>query len=435
MARPKKNPGKEAPQEGNGGKNKGSNVKRIVLADGTVRWRLRFYSGTDPDSGRRLFVNKTFSRKTDADNEAARLRGLREAGEPAKISKEPFGKYLKNWLTKAKRHSLRARTYADYLSILDRYILSPPPGAPDLGKVPINRVSHERIQDLYNHLLEEEGLSPRTIRRIHAVLRQGLEKALARREVGSNQADLVELPKLGTRKVDTFTREEGAAFLEAARADRYYPLWCVLLTGGLRPSEALGATWPDIDWQGGKVRVERSLTRRGLDKAKYPKGWALVEVKTDAGRRTVPLPAFTMRALREWKAKQAEERLLLGSEWEENGLVFTNDMGRPVDLTNLQSRNFRRVMEAAGLGTWGPEPDKPASGPRARRPFTPKYRLYDLRHACATNLLREGVHVKAISERLGHASSAFTLDVYSAHVPDMQEEAATKLEALWGTGK
>jgi integrase len=425
---------KAEPQEDNGDRYKGSNVKRIVLADGTVRWRLRFYSGTDPDTGKREFVNKTFKRKTDADNEAARLRGLREAGEPVKISKEPFGKYLKAWLTKAKKHSLRARTYSDYVGILERYIISPPRGCPNLGKLPINRISSERIEELYDYLLEEGGLSPRTIRRIHAVIRQGLKRALARKKVGSNQADLVELPALPKRKVDTFSKEEGAAFLKAARGDRYFALWTVLLTGGLRPSEALALTWPDIDWDGGKVRVARALTRRGLDKKKYPKGWALVEPKTDNARRTVPLPPFAMRALKEWKAKQAGERLLLGSEWEDNGLVFTNDMGRPVDLANLQSRNFKRVMEAAELGTWGPEPDKPAAGPRARRPFTPKYRLYDLRHGCASNLLREGVHVKAISERLGHASSAFTLDTYAEHVQDMQEEAATKLESLWGAG-
>lgn len=151
--------------------------------------------------------------------------------------------------------------------------------------------------------------------------------------------------------------------------------------------------------------------------------------KTSRGRRVVALPAFTVRALRAWRAVQAQERLLLGAEYKADGFTFTTELGSPLALPNLHRRNFRRIMTAAGLGEWEEVP----AGRKAKRRFVPAYRLYDLRHTAATLLLRAGVHPKAVSERLGHSSVAFTLDVYSASLPDLQEEAAEKMEAMLGS--
>ena len=83
-------------------------------------------------------------------------------------------------------------------------------------------------------------------------------------------------------------------------------------------------------------------------------------------------------------------------------------------------------MAAAGIGEW--------EGEGKSKRFRPEYWLWDRRHSCATNLLEAGVHPKVVSERLGHASVAFTLDVYSAALPDMQEAAAEKLEGMYGAG-
>lgn len=104
--------------------------------------------------------------------------------------------------------------------------------------------------------------------------------------------------------------------------------------------------------------------------------------------------------------------------------MFATEFGRPLDSSNLYDRNFRRIMSEAGLGAW--------VGEGRGRTFQPAFRMYDLRHTAATLLLRAGVHPKVVSERLGHSSVAFTLDVYSASLPDMQEEAAEKLEAMLG---
>jgi len=127
-------------------------------------------------------------------------------------------------------------------------------------------------------------------------------------------------------------------------------------------------------------------------------------------------------------------RLALGPEWEDHGFVFTTHHGAPLHGANLHGSSFKSVMAAANLGTWGPEPEKRRSGPPKRRPFTPAFRTYDLRHSAATLLLLAGESVKVVSERLGHASDTLTLDTYSHAPPTMQEAAAEKLEQMFGPG-
>src|SRR5690606_28794722 len=150
-------------------------------------------------------------------------------------------------------------------------------------------------------------------------------------------------------------------------------------------------------------------------------------------RRAVPLPQLATDALREWRTVQKRERLALGPEYRHEGFVFTTPLGTPLDLSNLYAWHFRRVMERAKLGEWGPEPVRKTGqrGRQARRPFKPAFRLYDLRHTCATLLLRAGVPVKVVSERLGHASIVLTSDTYSHVLPDMQDGAAAAMQDMF----
>ncbi|HEV2826380.1 MAG TPA: site-specific integrase [Pyrinomonadaceae bacterium] len=161
----------------------------------------------------------------------------------------------------------------------------------------------------------------------------------------------------------------------------------------------------DVDMTKATVTVQRSLVWRTKGG-----GWYFTQPKTSRSRRTIPLPPSMAVALVEHKRRQSEERMKLGADWQDHGLVFTTPLGSPLNISNLTSKHFKPALRRAGLPT--------------------TVRLYDLRHTCATLLLCAGENPKVVSERLGHASIVLTLDVYSHVLPDMQRAATDKLENL-----
>jgi integrase len=230
--------------------------------------------------------------------------------------------------------------------------------------------------------------------------------------ISHNPTDYAEVPRQKRSEMRALTPEEAAAFLEAVRSDRLAALFDLALTSGMRPEEYLGLKWTDIDWQAGTVTVQRALI---WPRSGKHGNWRFDEPKTSSSRRTIPLPPSTLRALKEHHRRQAEERLRVGAKWNDHGLIFTNLHGGPLVRFYVIAKHFKPALKRAGL----PE----------------SIRLYDLRHSCATLLLVAGENPKVVSERLGHASVAITLDIYSHVLPHMQQAASEKLEnLLYGRG-
>lgn len=397
-------------------------IQRIETEAAGVRWRLRLYLGRDPETGKRLIHTETFDRKGDAEERRDELKGSGPAGGRVKPSKQTLRAYLAHWLDNVKAGTVRARTLHDYRGMLDRYVMDAP-----IGRVRMDRLQAGAFEGLYTRLWREKGLSPRTLQYLHAVLRQALTHAVATRVLTHNPTDNV-TPKTQDpdgvapeKAMRAMTREEAAHFLATAADDEQAALWTVLLMTGIRPGEAFALKWEDVNLEEGKIHVRRSLTRRGV------KGWRLTEPKTKRARRAVALPDVATRALRRHRTEQSARRLKLGSEWEDNGFVFTATFGTPLDLANIY-RRFKALLERAELGTWS-EPNEDGD-----RTFAPGFRLYDLRHSHATHLLLAGENVKIVSERLGHANVTLTMDTYQHVLPDMQEASAAKLDAMFGTG-
>jgi integrase len=134
---------------------------------------------------------------------------------------------------------------------------------------------------------------------------------------------------------------------------------------------------------------------------------SFAEPKTARSRRQIALSATAVEALRHHLERQVVERKQMGSAWEDLGLVFPNSVGRPLDNVNLLRYWFHPLLERAGL---------------------PRMRFHDLRHTAATLLLGRGVNPKIVSEMLGHASVAITLDIYSHVMPHMQQQAAQAMD-------
>jgi integrase len=241
---------------------------------------------------------------------------------------------------------------------------------------------------------------------IRNLLRLVLNRAVRWNMIARNPALFVDVPQIRRAPVAYFGTAQARQLLDAARGERLEALYTVALSLGLRRGEALGLQWQDIDLEAGRLTVCRALQR-------LRDGLRLVETKTVKAVRTIVLPRYAVRALREHRRRQLEERLFAGSQWHETSLVFTNRSGKPFDPMMLH-RDFRRLLRKAGL---------------------PDIHFHALRHSAAALMLAQGVPLKTIQEVLGHSSIAVTSGFY-AHVGEhLKQEAADAMDAaLLGEG-
>ena len=193
--------------------------------------------------------------------------------------------------------------------------------------------------------------------------------------------------------------------IERTKGTALYMPILLAVTTGMRRGEVLAVRWSDIDLDSGILSVTRTL-----EKSRYG-GLNFKQPKTQKSRRTISLPAITVEALRLHRVEQAELMLSLGAGWNEDGLVCMRDAGDPINPDTLTS-NYKNL---------------------ARRLDLPSPRFHDLRHTHATQLLKAGIHPKIAQERLGHATIAVTLDLYSHIMPGMQEDAAMKVDRVLKT--
>ena len=209
------------------------------------------------------------------------------------------------------------------------------------------------------------GLTPSTVEYIHIALHAALKQALKNQLVTRNVTDGTTRPQVKKSEITPLSRGQINQFLAAIRKDKLYPSILLSIMTGCRRGELLGAQWSDIDLDAGIWRVRRSLARvknhsRTQD---APKTRLLVqEPKTEKGKRTLPLAPEVIDALRRLKAAQAQERLLMGEAYTDQGLIFCQPDGMPLSSRTLL-RQFQQKLTYVGL---------------------PQVRLHDLRHSFAT---------------------------------------------------
>ena len=339
-----------------------------LIPRGDRRWLVRVFEGRDPMTRQRRYISRTVvGTKKDARAELTKMMRDMDTGTFVQPSRETVGEFLLAWLDTVAKVRVRDRTLESYRMIVDRYLV------PTIGMRRLAKLSVSDVDALYARMADGSvtgrRLGPRTVRYTHSVLRAALKKAVKARKIAYNPSDDVTLPRMVKPEPRDVGKSVAQRFLIAAQRDRWNALWTLLILTGLRPGEALALKWNDID--GASLRV-----RRVLIPAKP--SWRFDEPKTERSLRTVTLPAIAIRALRQHRALQAEERLRAGAAYDDIGLVFANAMGRPLEVRNLVRRHLHAVLEAANL---------------------PHMRLYDLRHMAATDLMEDGEHPKADSER------------------------------------
>lgn len=327
---------------------------------------------------------------------AAKLAGAlrdRDEGVLRAGPDQRLGPFLEWWLESV-RSSLAPKTYVAYEMYVRRHI------KPELGEVVLRKLAPQQVQALLDRKLAQ-GLAPQSVQHIRGILRQALGRAVRFGLVSRNVAALTDPPRLVRMEVRAISPEEARTFLTAIRGDRLEALYLMALTTGLRQGELLGLRWWDIDLEAGEARVGQALQRYG-GKLHF------VPPKTAKSRRSVTLTLMAIEGLRAHKARQAQDRVLAGSRWQEFGLVFPSTVGTPMEPRNA-TRAFKALL---------------------RRSKLPEMRFHDLRHGFATLLLVQGASPRVVMEMLGHSQISLTMNTYSHVIPAMQREATSKLESL-----
>ncbi|MDP9364704.1 MAG: site-specific integrase [Chloroflexota bacterium] len=371
---------------------RGSIEKRTGPQGPTYRVRVEY--PPDPVTGKRRQRSKSFRTRKEAQAALAQWGAEIARGTALEPSRATVGDLLGQWLASVAAHNVKAATLEDYEATVRVHVL------PELGSVPVQRLTAARVQSFYAAKLAA-GASPRTVQLCHLRLSQALKQGVAWGLVPHNACASVRAPRVTYKRFETWNPDEARAFLAAAEGDALSPLWLLALSTGMRRGELLGLRWRDVDLDAGTLSVRQCLIpSKG--------GPVLAEPKTAAARRLVRLPAEAIAALREHRRRQVERRLALGSLWRDLDLVLCTGEGNVVNPANVD-RSFARLVRAAGVR---------------------RIRFHDLRHTHATWLLAAGQPVKVVSERLGHARVSITLDTYAHVLPDMQEAAAEAIGSL-----
>ena len=287
--------------------------------------------------------------------------------------------YLETWLTS--KHALKPTTMALYTEFTTNYLV------PHLGQIRLLELRAHHLDRMYANItvgMRGRPLSPSTIRRIHGVLRSALNTAVKRRLIPYNPAEHIELAPENPKRPKPWTPEQSQAFLQHIAQDRLANLYHLMLVTGMRRGETVGLRWEDVDLDGECLFVIQQITDvNGRSMVSTP--------KTKRGQRLVPIDAETVAMLRRQRETQNLERVAWGPAWNEAGLIFTREDGRPL-RPEYVTRHFQALALRAGL---------------------PVIRLHDLRHTNASLALSAGVDLKVVSERLGHSQLAITADLYT----------------------
>jgi integrase len=343
-----------------------------------------------PDGKRRYVSGKT---KEEARAKKRRAMADADRGLVFDAGTLTFQEYLTRWLANSVRDTVRSTTYERYEQITRKHIV------PEVGRVKLKALTPAHVRGLYRKKLEA-GLSPRSVQYVHVTLHKALKQAVRDGLVPRNATEAVKPPQVRREEIRPLTPEQVRMLFGAAKGDRLEALYVMAVTTGLRQGELLGLKWDDVEVEAGTLQVRRTLTT-----AKG--GPVLSAPKTKASRRTVKLSQTALEALRSHLERQLDEIDRVGSLWCENGLIFASEVGEPLDRRDITTHRFKPLLRRSGL---------------------PKIRFHDLRHTCATLLLSKNVNPKVVSEMLGHASIAITLDTYSHVLPNMQESAARAME-------
>lgn len=395
--------------------------KKTVKRNGKeyTYWEARYTTGFDPGSGKQIQRSVTGKTQKEVAEKLRETTHELDTGEYIDPSKMTLAQWLDIWKADYLM-GVKDSTVSVYVSDIETHI------KPALGAMRLDLLAPHDIQRFYNTLKHSGGrvaahgkdgkvlkkngktvyetapLSAKTVKGVHGVLHSALQQAQRNGYIRYNPTDACILPRSVKRTLTPLDEEETRAFLTEIRGNRYEILFTVTLFTGLRVSEILGLTWDCVDFDKGILLIDKQLQQAKDGSGTY----ALVPTKNSKAR-TVAAAPWVMELLRHHKSVQAEQRLMAGSCWQNTRFVFTDEMGQHLAYRTL-IKAYKKVVAAIGR---------------------PDVRFHDLRHSYAVAAIRSGDDIKTVQGNLGHATAAFTLDVYGHVTNQMKQASAERMNA------
>jgi len=366
------------------GNNEGSLYKR-----NSGSWRAQVIV-----EGRRL--GQSFKTKREAQEWLRQMLDEIDYGLTFNAAQIKLDEFMEEWLVSVEP-TLRFNTHKQYCQITRQHIL------PFLGELKLREIKPGQIQRLYNQMVKK-GYGLRTVQLIHTVLHRSLVHAVKLGIMPRNPADATTPPKPKPKEMKFYDETQAQKMLITAKAknDRFYALYHLAVSTGMRQGELLGLKWSDLDRDFGMLQIQRQLTKKSGG------GFDLSPPKTRAGVRRIDLGESSLKVLQDHLQMQYQEINQAGEKWQDSDLIFPSTIGTPNDRDNLRKR-FKAVLKEAGL---------------------PEIRFHDLRHTAAALMLNNGIPVIVVSRRLGHARPSITLDIYGHLIPQKQKEVASLMDEL-----
>ncbi|NMF01279.1 tyrosine-type recombinase/integrase [Aneurinibacillus aneurinilyticus] len=334
--------------------------------------------GKDEYGKRKRKKKRGFKTKKEAQQALTKLLHEVNTGAYVEPSNMKYESYLHEWL-EGKKHVISKQTYILYCNFMKVHVVS------QLGHIQLNKLSPLHIQKFIANL-KNKGLADGTVRRIFTMINVSLNAAEKMQIIPKNPASLIEKPKEGKSNITVWDVPEINKFLQVAESKgNYYPAFFLAIMSGMRQGEILGLSWKDVDLNNGIIYITQILSHDGSE--------IFTRAKTKQSIRSVSISPNTVDFLRTLKQQQGL-----------NDMVVQSSKGTPVSPSNL-IKEMKRIIKLAGV---------------------PPIRFHDLRHTHAILMLKNGEHVKVVSERLGHSKIQMTLDTYSHVLPNMQADAAKR---------
>jgi integrase len=380
------------------------NIKEDVIMKGSVKenkktgkYDIVFDIGKDPETGKRRQIKRRgFICKKEAEQALVKLKAEYLNDEHLKISSMTYGEFLDQFL-EDRKSQLAKSSYVTNLRY-NRSMIKP-----YLGHLKIQEITTLHLQRYASKLVENPRFSEATIHSAFRYIRTSFKRALALKLIKENPTTNVILPKITKKELRVWTLDELNYFLSTIKEEkyktRYNIIYYVAALTGLRQGEILGLRWKDIDLENNLIKVRQTLT---LGELKYG-------AKNNSSVRTIHIPNILVEELKQHRQLLEYEKTNYKYKYVDLGLALPSRHGTPMMPRNLL-KAFHAIVEKTGL---------------------PRIRFHDFRHTHATLLLQQGINIKLISERLGHAKIQTTLSTYSHVLPEMQRTISDKLDEVF----